>query len=273
MSRTIGALASAMTLLFVHGLAPGQAGTKKAPPWRPFLAADDYQELVKHSTRRLHILANDPEATSALRAEALMLAGYSISTKDPRTSAGLRYKAIKVATLAAQKDGAAQARKLAAELAPAKSDAKAVLAAIDWPAAIGDVVDLMTPLANKAKGGEGLATELQYLAKVKKQNGVEALLVALATKKLSTANAGKMAKELELIAYRIATIGALTRRRGPTRNKEEAKAWDDEARIMRDVGVELAEAAGKKDVMTILGASKRLVSSCAECHATFKKKS
>jgi hypothetical protein len=33
----------------------------------------------------------------------------------------------------------------------------------------------------------------------------------------------------------------------------------------------LAEAARKKDITAILGASKRLVSSCAECHATFKK--
>jgi hypothetical protein len=273
MSRIVAAFVTALTMtsLFVESPAPGQAGSDKTPVWKPFLPPDGYQELVKRSTDRLRALAKDTEATSALRAEALMLAGYSISTKDPAASAGLRHKAIKVATLAAQKDGDEQARKLAADLTPAKSDAKAAIPTIDWPAAIGDVVDLMTPLANKIKGGEGLAAELQYLAKVKSQNGTEALLVSLATKPLSVANAGKMAKELELVGYRVATIGALTRRRGPTRHKDEAKLWDEQATIMRDASVELAEAARKKDVTVIAGASKRVVSACAECHATFKK--
>jgi hypothetical protein len=273
MSRIIGALVLAFvaTSFFMQDHAVGQAGTDKTPAWKPFLPADSYQELVKRSTDRLHMLAKGAEATSALRAEALMLAGYSISTKDPTASAGLRHKAIKVATLVAQKDGDEQARKLAAELAPAKSDAKAAIPTIDWPTAIGDVVDLMAPLATKAKGGEGTAAELQYLAKLKTQNGTEALLLQLATKQLSAANSSKVAKELELVGYRVATIGALARRRGPTRHKDEAKLWDEQATIMRDVSIELAEAARKKDVTAILGASKRLVSSCAECHATFKK--
>jgi hypothetical protein len=261
----------ALTPFFGQGSAVGQAGPEKTPAWKQFLPADACKELVKRSTDRVHVLAKDAEATNALRAEALMLAGYSISTRDPTASAGLRHRAIKVATLAAQKDGDAQARKLAAELAPAKSDAKAVIPTIDWIAAIGDVVDLMTPLATKAKGGEGIATELQYLAKVRSQNGTEALLLSLATKQLSVANSGKMAKELELVGYRLATIGALARRRGPTRHKDETKLWEEQATIMRDVSIELAEAARKKDITAILGASKRLVSSCAECHATFKK--
>ena len=88
---------------------------------------------------------------------------------------------------------------------------------------------------------------------------------------LSVANSGKMAKELELVGYRVATIGALVRRRGPTRQKDEAKLWDEQATIMRDVSIELVDAARKKDITAILGASKRLVSSCAECHTAFKK--
>jgi len=39
-------------------------------------------------------------------------------------------------------------------LAQAKGDAKAKIPTIDWPAAIGDIEDLMTLMANKAKGGE-----------------------------------------------------------------------------------------------------------------------
>jgi hypothetical protein len=273
MSRMIGTMVVNLAVLTLLALmaAPGQTGSDKAPTWKPFLPQDTYQEMVKRSLDRIHTLAKDSEATAALRAEALILAGCTISTKDPTTTAGLRLRAITIATLAAEKDGGEKARKLAAELAQAKGDAKAKIPTIDWPAAIGEIVDLMTPLANKAKGGEGIPAELQYSAKLKSQNGTEALLVALATKQLSVANTGKFAKELEMIGYRVATIGALTRRRGPTKNKEEAKLWDEEAAEMRDLGVELAEASRKKDAPAILAASKRLVSACAECHATFRK--
>jgi hypothetical protein len=261
----------AVTMLLALVATPGQTGGDKTPTWRQFLPPDNYTEMAKRSLDPIHALAKNAEATEALRAEALMLAGYTMSTKDPAATAGLRQKAITIAALAAEKDGGDKARKLAAELAQAKGDAKAKIPTIDWPAAIGDIVDLMTPLANKAKGGEGLPAELQYTAKLKSQNGTEALLVALATKQLSVANTGKFSKELEVIGYRVATIGALTRRRGPTKNKEEAKLWDEEATVMRDVGAELAEASRKKDAPGILTASKRLVSACAECHATFKK--
>lgn len=273
MSRIIRTMVVNLAVLTLFALmaAPSQTGGDKASTWKPFLPQDTYQEVVKRSLDRIHTLAKDAEATTALRAEALILAGCTISTKDPTASAGLREKAITIATLAAVKDGGDKARKLAAELAQTKGDAKAKIPTIDWPAAIGDIVDLMTPLANKTKGGEGIPIELQYTAKLKSQNGTEALLVALATKQLSIANTGKFAKELELIGYRVAIIGALTRRRGPTKHKEEAKLWEEEATVMRDVGAELAEAARKKDAPGILTASKRLVSACAECHATFKK--
>jgi hypothetical protein len=273
MSRTIRTMVVNLAVVTLLGLiaAPGQTGGDKGPTWRQFLPPDNYAEMAKRSLDRIHTLAKNAEATEALRAEALILAGYSISAKDPTATAGLRHKAITIATLAAEKDGGDKARKLAAELAQAKGDAKAKIPSIDWPAAIGDIEDLMTLMANKAKGGEGLPADLQYTAKLKSQNGTEALLVALATKQLSVANTGKFAKELEVIGYRVATIGALTRRRGPTKKKEEAKLWDEEATEMRDLGVELAEASRKKDAPGILAASKRLVSACAECHVTFKK--
>jgi hypothetical protein len=162
MSRKIGTMVvnlAAATLLALMA-APGQTGGDKTPTWKPFLPPENYPELVKRSLDRIHTLAKDAEATAALRAEALILAGCTISAKDPTASAGLRERAITIATLAAVKDGGDRARKLAAELAQAKGDAKAKIPTIDWPAAIGDIVDLMTPLANKAKGGEGILAEL-----------------------------------------------------------------------------------------------------------------
>jgi hypothetical protein len=249
--------------------AAGRAGDEKKPLWRPFLPSDDYQELAKRSVDRIHALAKDDSATLALRAEALMLAGYTISAKDAAALAAVRQKAIKIATLADGKETAAEARKLAADLTTAKGDPKSVKETVDWPAAIGNINDVMVPLANKAKGGEGIPDVLQYTPKVKSQNGTEALLVGLASKALKK-DVAKMAKELEIVGYRVATIGALTRRRGPHKNKDDAKIWDEQSVIMRDAGVDLAEAAAKKNAADIFAASKRLVDSCVECHANFK---
>ena len=258
------------------------AGDDKAPAWKPFLPADDYPELAKRSLDRIRTLAKDGDPR-ALRGEALILAGFTMSAtlKDVTSASGVRQKALKVATLAGSKDSADEARKLAADLAAVKIDVKTKGdskgktdvrggPAIDWPMAIGDINDVMTPLASKAKGGEGIRADLQYTAKLKSQNGTEALLIALSAKPLSAANAKKMSKELEVVGYRVATIGALTRRRGPHKNKEDAKLWDEQATIMRDSGVDLAVAAEKKDVASINAASRKLMGTCVLCHDAFK---
>jgi hypothetical protein len=257
--------------LFAVASASGSAGGEPPAGWKPFLAPDDFQELTKRSLERLHALAKESKSSAALRAEALILAGYTISTKDAPAWANLRQKALKVATLAANKDTADEARKLAADLSAAKGGPKSGGKPIDWPTAIGDIGDLMTPLANKAKGGDGIAADLQYTAKLKSQNGIEALLVALANKKISATSAGKLSKELELVSYRVATIGALTRRRGPHKNKDDAKLWEEQSALMRDAAVELAEAAEKKEVAAIYTASRRLVGTCVTCHDAFPK--
>jgi hypothetical protein len=273
MSRITGAIACLLALAMLLALASieVEAGADKAPPWKILLPAAAYQELARRSVDRIHEYARDDGASDALRAEALILAGYTLSVKDATSPAAVRQKAIAIARLASQKDGAAEARKLAGELSLSKSGAaKETGAPVDWPALIGNIADIMTPLANKAKGGEGLPAELQYNVKLKKLNGTEALIVALSDKALSTTNAGKMAKELELTAYRVAAIGALTRRRGPHKNKDDAKMWDDQSIIMRDAGVELADGARRKDTAAIVAASKRLIGTCVECHQNFK---
>jgi hypothetical protein len=135
---------------------------------------------------------------------------------------------------------------------------------------VGELVDIMNLLRNQAKGGEGIALDLQYSAKVKNQNGIEALINALAAKKLTDANAGKMARELELLSDRVAVIASLTLERGPEKQKEYLKQWNEQAIEMRDAALELAEGARKKDAPAIFEASKRLENSCVECHGTFK---
>ncbi len=240
-------------------------GGEKAAAWKPFLPAKAYEELTRRSLARLGA-ADSPKQ---LRAEALLLAGYAMSTKSP--APGLAQQAVQVARLAADKKNADAARALAAKLAAGKGEGKGATEIKSWHDAIGNINDVMDLMRGKAKGGEGVATDLQYSAKLKNQNGIEALINALAAKKLSDANAAKTSKELELLGYRVATIGALTLQRGPADAKKgSAKEWNEQAVAMRDAAIELAEGARKKDGEAIHAASKRLENSCVECHSQFK---
>ncbi len=124
--------------------------------------------------------------------------------------------------------------------------------------------------ASKTKGGEGIAPDLQYNTKVKNQNGIEALINALAARKLTAKNVAKVSRELELLGYRVAVIGALTLERGPADKKADAKVWNEQAVEMRDSAIALAAAAHKKDGPAIFDAAKRLENSCVECHGNYK---
>lgn len=276
---SMGEIMSRLSRIVVFVLAPaavlaalsvaGQAGGNKAAVWKPFLPESAYSELSRRSLERIGRLAKDDKAElKDLRAEAVIFAGYTRSTKDRADRAELRQTAALVAIDAA-KDNAAAARKIAAQLAAGKPD-KAAEPVKSWPAVTGDIKDVMMVFANQAKGGEGIPAELHYSAKVKNQNGSEALINALAAKKLSDANVKKMSKELQLLAYRVAVIGALTLERGPADKTADVKLWNDQAVIMRDAAIELAEAAQKKDGPAIMEACKRLENSCVDCHSNFK---
>lgn len=275
MNRTASILTCILTLLSLLALwAPaGEAGDAKAPAWKHFLPRPEYEELTKRSLARLGALAKDAKSEiSDVRAEALILAGYAMSTKTAPLGLPQPAQAVKIADLGAHKDGAAAARKLAIKFATGKADEKDAAEIKNWRSAIGDVKDIMYPFATYAKKGEGIHADLKYNDKMKNQNGIEALINALATKKMTDANLGKMSKELELLGYRVATIGALTLQRGPAEKKKgiEDRVWDEQAIMMRDAAVELAEGARKKDGPAILEASKRLENTCVECHAYFK---
>ena len=276
MNRTAPILACTVTLLSLSALwTPfGEAGDAKGPAWKQFLPRQEYEELSKRSLSRLGALAKEEKGEIGdLRAEALILAGYAMSTKDaPGDGLPQPSQVVKIADLAAHKDGAEAARKLAIKLSAGKNDETDATAIKNWRAAIGDIKDLMNPFATRAKKGEGIHAALQYNDKLKKQNGIEALINALAAKKMTDANLGKMSKELELLGYRVATMGALTLQRGPAEKNKgiEDRVWDEQAVMMRDAAIELAEGARKKDGPAIFEASKRLENSCVECHAYFK---
>jgi hypothetical protein len=266
-------MARSVVLILMMAFASGaaiQAGGDKAGTWKAFLPEPAYVELTRRSLDTIGKAAKDAKAPlTELRVEALMLAAYAKSVKDAENTAAFGKGAVALAVAAGMKNNADAARKLALELAAHKSVAGGGTS--DLHIAIGDIKDVMMLFANKAKGGEGVHADLFYSPKVKNQNGSEALINALASKKLSDANVGKMAKELELLAYRTAVIAALTLERGPpAAQKGETKAWNDYSIVMRDSAIELADGARKKDGPAIFEASKRLENSCVECHGMFK---
>lgn len=272
MSR-IGLVVATLALasLAVLGTVIGEAGGDKAAAWKTFLPDQAYEELTRRSLERIGALAKSDKKLGDLRAEALMLAGYTVSAKDGPDKVPVRHSAVVLATLLEQKEGADAARKLAAEIAAGKVGDKGDPVK-DWRAVIGDINDVMILVATQARKGEGIHADLQYNDKMKKQNGIEALINALAAKKLTDANLGKMSKELELLGYRVATIGALTLRRGPGEKKKgvDDRLWDEQAVAMRDAAIEWAEGARKKDGPAVFEACKRLENTCVECHSKFK---
>jgi len=248
----------------------GQAGDKKPAAWKTFLPESAYAELSKRSLERVGKLAkNDKAPLTELRAEALILAGTAMSTKQTEKVEWMLDDAKVLAEEAGTKSAAEAARQFAVAMANGKP-LMHKMSQKKWPELIGEIKDVMMVFANKAKGGEGIPAELQYSAKVKSQNGTEALINALAAKKLTDANVAKMAKELELVGYRVAVVGSLTLERGPADKGADRKAWDEQAVIMRDSAIELAAAAHKKDGPAIVEACKRLENRCVDCHSNFK---
>src|SRR5438874_91660 len=108
--------------LGLAGLSPsGQAGGDKTTAYKPILTEPAYTELTRRSTERIGKLAKDDKAElKDLRGEALILAGYTLSTKDGPAAAQLRASAVKLASDAGNKDKAAATRKMAIDFAAGK---------------------------------------------------------------------------------------------------------------------------------------------------------
>jgi hypothetical protein len=251
--------------------ASGNAGGEKKSPWKVILPAEAAKELSQRSLKRIGELAKSEGEQSFhdLRAEAVILAATSRSAKDAADMRGLGSAAVSLATIAQKKDGADFARKFAQGLVNGKVERDDIEPA-SWPKTIGEIKPVMTLFENKAKKGEGIHPDLHYNAKVKNADGIETLINVLADKQPKKGNLDKLAKELELLSYRVAVIGSITLVRGPDKKKEEEKVWIEQGTIMRDSAVELAEAARKKDAAAITAAASKLENSCVECHAVFK---
>jgi cytochrome c556 len=261
MKHIFGLTAAALGLVIL-GM-DGTAGDKAAL-WKPFLPADAYKELTGRSIKTIEAAAksDDKVAAEKIRVEAIILAGCTLAVADAKKEdvSMLRGAAFAAVRMAKEPKSLTDLSKLRI-LAPA--DVRV------FKAGTPSLEDVMEIFRNRAKGGEGIHADLQYHPKLKNTNGIEALIGALSSKKLSDENAEKVAKELPLLAYRVAVVGAVTHEMAPEKGTAQ---WRELAGQMRDASVALAEAAGKKNVEGIQKAATTLEDSCTKCHTAFRKK-
>lgn len=257
MNRTCALL----LLMFVVGV-QGQAGDKPSP-WKAMLPDDIYKELTARSIKTIEDAAKADLGTT-IEAEAAILAGYTLSVKNANDDAvvTLRASALRAGQLVHDKKSLKPLVAFGAMVKTAKEGNK------ELKIHLHDVDDLMAIFRGKAKGGEGIHADLQYQPKLKNLNGIEALIGALATKKLSDANLDKVSKELVPLSYRIAVVGAVTHEVTPGK---DAGKWRILATQMRDASLALADAARKKDGDGIMKTALALETTCTACHMGFKK--
>jgi len=243
------------------------AGGGKGPAWMPMLPDDAYKVLTERSIQAIEDAAKSDAKNAAdlIEIEAAVLAGYTLSIKEAKGDAAstLRGAAMQATVAARAKD-----------LAKLKDFKKSIAAAPKAPAEMKDVKTylhatepMMKAFLSKAKGGEGIHTDLQYQPKLKNLNGIEALISTLASKKISDDNLAKVAKELPLLAYRISIMGSLTSHFAP---EKDANKWREYAGEMRDHAMNLAAETNKKNSDGVMKAALKLESSCIDCHSVFK---
>jgi cytochrome c556 len=238
MNRFLFCAYAAAFILFslVVGASPGG---DKAAPWKPFLPEDAHGVLAMRS---MTAVAEAGKAGNKERAEVeeAISAGYVLSVE--RKSGELKESA--------RQDEIAKIR--------GKMQRKEIF------------VEMMETFRNRTKQRvDGIHADLQYQPKLKNQNSIEALIGALATKKLSEENLAKVEKELPLLSYRIAVMANLSQHAAPAKDTER---WIKLASDMRDSAISLAKAATKKDANGIFKAADALQDSCINCHREFKAK-
>jgi hypothetical protein len=262
-------MAGAVWLLAVRGEAGGDKG-----PWQPLLPKDVYEELAKREAETIKTALDNPTDESLARAKlgAALIAALTLSGTDKGSAedlSGVRERAIRLAQ-ALTKSTIPQAKMLAGDLLKQKPDLTKKLS-IPWDTLLTSA-ELMDHLRPKAKGGDGMHPDLQSNVKLKGAlNGIEEKVRALGMKELNETGMKKEAKEMELMAYRIAVVGALTYNFAPPKaGKKDPVLWREYSLKMRDGGVELAAAAQKGDTAAVLKSSSNLYSSCTQCHGVFK---
>ncbi len=194
MHRVLVSTNAAAFILFVLAFGASPAGDKPAP-WKPFLPEDAHDVLAMRSRTTVMEMGKAGNK-ERVEVEEAIIAGYALSVE--RKSGGL-------------KEGARQE-----EIAKlrTKMQRKELFA------------EMMETFRNRAKQRvDGIHADLQYLPKLKNQNSVEALIGALANKKLSEENLAKVEKELPLLSYRIAVMANLSQHAAPRGIRNAGPSW------------------------------------------------
>jgi hypothetical protein len=278
MTRKLRGLSAGLAL--AAGLAvlagTGNAGGDKANPWKPILPADTYKELIQRESKTLQdILAGNPDEDKLFKAQfaALMIAGYTLSTKDAEDAqkSAVRTTALQVARIVMDKGKLGEAKKLALTLPNPKADGQ-TKSNLEVKSYLPEIGEFMNFFRTKGKGGEGLHPSLHLNPRFKTAlNGSEELIRYLGMKKLTEALLDKASDELTLLAYRTAVSAGWTHGFAPAQKaKQDPKEWRELSIQMRDAAAELAEAAKKKNIAAVHDAGKRLDASCTKCHNLFR---
>jgi hypothetical protein len=241
------------------------AGGDKASPWKPFLSDETYKELTDRSIKAIEATAKaaDKDALAKIEFEAALLAGFTLSVKNANDDDVAKLRGL---ALAARKQ---DLKKLAEFRQSIKTAPKAPVDVKDWKSRLPEMEEFMVFFRNKSKGGEGLHPDLQYQAKLQNLNGIEAFISALSKKKLNDANMDKVAKELPILAYRVAVFSAITYELAPAKG---AGQWRDFSNKMRDASIALAESAQNKNAAAVQKSAESLETTCTQCHSAFKNK-
>lgn len=256
----------------------GSAGGKESP-WKPFLPAKDYRTLVERAAANIEeSLTGKVEEEGIKRAQfnAVMIAAYTLSTKDggtPQELATVREAALKIAHMVTEKKKLEDAKKLAKALLTLKADPNAKLEPPDVGKYVEDRADIMEHYKVKSKGGDGIHTDLQSNIRLKGAlNGIEEKLRDLATKPKTQLVVDKESNELGLLAYRAAVHAGLIHYYAPAKKigDRDPNEWREISIQMREAGIQLADAARKKDPEAVFKAGSRLHSSCSQCHSRFR---
>jgi hypothetical protein len=257
-------------------LGRGEANGEKES-WQALLLKPVYEELATREIDLVQeILKDTPKKNALNRAKfgAILVASLTMSVKDASFAEellGTRETALMLADALKNKDQLAAAQTLAAQLPTAKPVPSSKKDAINWRGLIEAPV-LMRHFLPKNEGGDGIHPDLQSSDRDKgAKNGILEKIRYLSTYELTAAVIESEAKELELLGYRSAVIGALTYYLVPSRMKanKTPQEWRDLALQMRDHSVALAVGAGKRDTAAVLKASTSLRSACSRCHSVF----
>jgi cytochrome c556 len=134
------------------------------------------------------------------------------------------------------------------------------------------VEPVMAPLKLRSKGGMGIGAK----AGVYDPDGIEAKIMGLAKKKLTTSEMKNQADDIAKLAKITAAIAEVAELHKPEKKVGDKKPedWAKWSKDMRDSALELANQtkATKPDADAIKKTAMKLNSTCTDCHDKFRPK-